>query len=388
MVGMQIINCALIPAAAQNAINLDATYSSVDGDRQISYFVLDHLWIEHAPTDTGDGIVTTFPAGSNGIFDGTISNSLIVGSPGINLANAGDSIHITRNLVAGAGPGLTANLVAGAVGPEVLTNVFTSCAGGIVITNGTSPRLLYNQLEPLPGCAAETNGANIDIIGAARPVYGALIKGNSISTGNTLSTYAIRVDNAISTISDSNMLYANTAGLTESLFTSNASQTILGTNVYAGSFIPTLLQSSEADLVTSAMIAPNSVPPTCQLYQLTGAQMTAAATSQNIALFTHPSAKTKVTGVSLKTNTAFSGSGLSSLVMTVGDDCCGTTLYTSTNYNLLTAVANANFQDTAVFHGSGVPASHVIAAVTANQNLNASTITGEVDVDVCWVVVP
>jgi hypothetical protein len=113
----------------------------------------------------------------------------------------------------------------------------------------------------------------------------------------------------------------------------------------------------------------------------------AAATTQSVTLFALP-ARGKITGITTKTSTAWNGTGFTTLTSTVGDSVGGATTYMSSAYDLTAAASNTNFLDAAVFKSSTFAGSNVQAALTANQNLNANTITGTADFIVCWCTIP
>jgi hypothetical protein len=114
-----------------------------------------------------------------------------------------------------------------------------------------------------------------------------------------------------------------------------------------------------------------------------GAAISGAAT-QSVVLFALPS-NGIVTGADIKTTTAWSGTGFTLLTTTLGDSVGGATLYDSVPYDLAATVTNTNFFDSSLFKHGSYAGSNVVAALTANQNLNANTITGAVDFRVCWV---
>ena len=113
-----------------------------------------------------------------------------------------------------------------------------------------------------------------------------------------------------------------------------------------------------------------------------------AAVTASVVLFALP-AKGRVLGVSEKTSTAWSGTGFTSFAETIGDSVGGTTHYNSNSYDLDAAVSNTNFQNSgALFKSGSYAGSNVLAVITANQNLNANTITGVTVIEACWVVLP
>lgn len=126
---------------------------------------------------------------------------------------------------------------------------------------------------------------------------------------------------------------------------------------------------------------------------------TATTTGTSPVLFALP-AKGQIHSIQAKTTTAWSGTGFTSMTLSIGDSAGSTTSYTSTTYNMFAATGNTNFQVAMpgfTASGHNVPlllssityaGSNVLAAITGNQNLNANTITGVTDIDICWVTLP
>lgn len=137
-----------------------------------------------------------------------------------------------------------------------------------------------------------------------------------------------------------------------------------------------------------AAVIPSYVPQ-CILYTVTGASLTAAATTQNIILFAL-SSRAKIVGITMKSTIAFSATGLASMTVDIGDSVGGNTFYTAVAYNLFAAVSNTNFSDGPgpIYKSATFAGSNVLAHFTANQNMNANPITGSVGIDVCTVTLP
>lgn len=109
----------------------------------------------------------------------------------------------------------------------------------------------------------------------------------------------------------------------------------------------------------------------------------AAATTQSVTLFALPS-NGIVIGVDVHGTTGWSGTGFTALSATVGDSVGGTTFYESTSFDLTTS-GNTAFVNSVLFKHATYAGSNVVLALTANQNLNANTITGVTDVRACYV---
>lgn len=111
-----------------------------------------------------------------------------------------------------------------------------------------------------------------------------------------------------------------------------------------------------------------------------------AATTQSVPFFwVQP--RSKVASITVKTTTAWSGTGFTSIKATLGGGTGGTTFYTSLPYEFVTAASDTNFLDSGPLFKSGSSSvgENLTLNLTANQNLNANTITGAADVTVCMV---
>lgn len=145
-----------------------------------------------------------------------------------------------------------------------------------------------------------------------------------------------------------------------------------------------------------------SSTPSCTLYTLSndGSSWTVAvngapaasgppmapAATQDIPLFALPPRGT-ITGVRVKTTTAWAGAGFSSFNLSIGDSAGGPAFYAAA-YDLAAAQSETNFNGAALFKSATDAGSQVIAHITTDAALNASPITGAVEVDVCWVKLP
>jgi len=113
----------------------------------------------------------------------------------------------------------------------------------------------------------------------------------------------------------------------------------------------------------------------------------APLTTQDIPLFALPP-KGTVMGVREKVATVWSGAGFVTLNLSVGYSVGGPSFYTAPSYDLRGVPGAANFRSTQVFKSATDAGSSVTAHITANQNLSAATITGSVEIEVCWVALP
>ncbi len=131
---------------------------------------------------------------------------------------------------------------------------------------------------------------------------------------------------------------------------------------------------------TNWTTAVNSAPPTTGL-------AIASADTQDVPLFGLPPRGT-ITGIREKTTAAWTGTGFTSLNLSVGDSAGGPAFYTPPSYNLTAAATNTNFRNTPLFLSATDAGSNVTAHITANAALNSAAITGAVAIDVCWVTLP
>ncbi len=114
----------------------------------------------------------------------------------------------------------------------------------------------------------------------------------------------------------------------------------------------------------------------------------AAALTQSLPLFTMTPLMV-ITGFTIKTATAFAGTA--TLTSTFGDSAGTATSYSSTTFNLQTAVSNTQFQDTS--GGGIVLPKHITEAgsntfnlaLTATTNNISAISAGSVNARVCWV---
>jgi hypothetical protein len=113
----------------------------------------------------------------------------------------------------------------------------------------------------------------------------------------------------------------------------------------------------------------------------------APSTTQDIPLFALPP-KGTVMGIREKITTVWSGAGFVTLNLSVGDSVGGPSFYTAPSYDLRGVPGPTNFRYTQLFKSATDAGSNVTAHLTANQNLSAATLTGAVEVEVCWVALP
>jgi hypothetical protein len=124
----------------------------------------------------------------------------------------------------------------------------------------------------------------------------------------------------------------------------------------------------------------------CNKYTVGEAALTAAALTQSISLFTLPD-RAKVTGVTIKHSTAFSGPSITAVNVSLGQASGSATAYTAT-HDIFQTVSNTAMLDDGG-HYSASFASHGINANFTSVGANLSAMTaGSVDIWVCTVQLP
>ena len=130
--------------------------------------------------------------------------------------------------------------------------------------------------------------------------------------------------------------------------------------------------------------------PVVHKFNIDYTALIAAATDQSVTLVALP-AKSKIIGITIKSATAFAGSGFSAISMTIGDGTTHTA-YVSSSYDLIAAVSNTNFSDTGLYKSTSMASGNIVARLTANQNFGNATITdltaGSVDVWITTIQLP
>ena len=128
--------------------------------------------------------------------------------------------------------------------------------------------------------------------------------------------------------------------------------------------------------------------PSCTTYSVaySNAAFSAAASSVPVTLAALP-ARGKILGVNIKHSTAFAGTGVTSVVVSVGD---GNTPYNqyASQFDIFQAVSATAFQDSSQFKTTTMAASNIVAWFTANVNFGTVLTAGAVDISICTVVLP
>jgi len=160
-------------------------------------------------------------------------------------------------------------------------------------------------------------------------------------------------------------------------------------NITAGQGIAATEASGRTTVAIDTAVVPTFEPggavPACKKYTVNESALTAAAGTEDEVLFNLP-ARGKLVGINVKTSTAFAGAGITAVTVSIGDSS-SPTFYTS-NYDVLAAVSDTNFQDTQMFKSSTMAARDVLMRFNCTgANCNAMT-AGGVDARICWVVLP
>ena len=118
-------------------------------------------------------------------------------------------------------------------------------------------------------------------------------------------------------------------------------------------------------------------------FTISYADLTAAATTQTIALKTIP-AGSILLGLRVKPSTAFRGTAWSALTVSVGSAVGGATYFASA-LDCYQAVADTALQESASFKAGTIAAQAINAYFTSTGgNLSVGT-AGSVDIDVLWL---
>ncbi len=122
--------------------------------------------------------------------------------------------------------------------------------------------------------------------------------------------------------------------------------------------------------------------PEIRQFTITFADLTTAATTQAITLFTLPKGGI-IIGVKIKHSVLFSGGGLGSMTVAVGDTATSTANAYATAFDVFQAVADTTMQLTNEFKATTNAADAVKATFTCNLNVNVAT-AGVVDITVFY----
>lgn len=127
--------------------------------------------------------------------------------------------------------------------------------------------------------------------------------------------------------------------------------------------------------------------PRCRSYSVSHADLTAAATTEDVTLFELP-ARGVITGLTIKHSEAFSGGSLSAMDVSVGDVSDALAYSGASPFDVFQAVSNTAFLDSAVFKSTTFAARDLFVRFTSTgSNVDAAT-AGNVDVTACFTVRP
>jgi hypothetical protein len=248
--GSVLSNFTIIPVSgtpARHGIHLDGTSGVVNS------VVIDHVYV-------GQLGASAIGADGSGSSQGTpvlttIQNCILNG--GITLSNAGDTVRVLNNQIAGAGYAIDAEFQAGAASLIVKGNNITSLGGLHIGASGVATQIVGNEFEASTGFTG-SNSSVVDIDGTAgNPISDVIIRDNSISVISPIVANGVRINYAARTIIEGNRLFRGATGSKDILTTANASNTLIGTNDWA-SFGAMSLRIADAS--ASTVLATRHIP--------------------------------------------------------------------------------------------------------------------------------
>jgi hypothetical protein len=377
--------------------------------------------IKSGDTATGHVVYTTFPPYS-GYFNDShiITRNFFNGSAAFAILDMGTGSFTNRTIhdnTAGGGPKAWFYATGGGISALITNNWTESCYYGVgVIYNATAGNIPatgtsrggfaipHSYIQGVPGQPEHYTLENNQWANITGVVY---------AEANDSAFWSIR----------SERINNPTAGVTFWIYSLSSGDVFDFSDdnlvSYIGALYPALSRTINPSVVAfkrvttpqyalNGMYPTGRVNPSCQNYTISitsggnwfvnGADQgysTTALTYQYIYFLDSTPANSVFTGVSMKTTTAFSGSGFTSLAATLGDGvglgppAADTTWYVSSPYDLDATVAVTNHAEYAIFKApQDISEGHMFLAITANQNMNASPLTGTVIVNVCWAVMP
>jgi hypothetical protein len=302
--------------------------------------------------------------------------------------------------------GTTASCVS-AGGTGTVTSValtspnFFTVSGSPVTGSGTLAFAYATGLTANQVLATDASGA-----AGLRALTGAMLPNPSSSTLGGIQSFAAVAHNFITSISTSGVPAAAQPSFADISGTAASTQlpaptasAIGGVKAYTAvsnqfltsidtSGTPASAQPSFANLsgtVTAAQMPTNSQVWTKYTVPFTSAQ---TASTTNAVTVVSLTAKQLVCGVVEKHTTAFAGTSISGLTVTVGDSNGTSTTYSPVAFNLLQTVSNTAFVANNVLGMASFAGGTVQANFTSSgANLSALT-AGSLDIDVCITTLP
>jgi hypothetical protein len=214
----------------------------------------------YIPTKLGGNAI--FADGS-GLAQGTPAVSTFVSNVlagGIVMTNAGDAVRILRNQMIGAGPAIDVSFQTGASSLIVDSNNIGSDGGIHIGTTSITTQITRNEIES-QATFTGSNGALLDIDGTTGShVQDIMIQNNSFQVVNAITADAIRVNFADRALIVGNRFGRGAGASHDITVTANASQTSIGTNIWAsGGPIASMINNSGTN-TTLAGEAPGFTP--------------------------------------------------------------------------------------------------------------------------------
>jgi Right handed beta helix region len=156
----------------------------------------------------------------DGFFVSQIERNFLVG--GISLQNAGDSISIIDNTIAGAGLGIDLSTVPGAMMTVIERNNLTSAGGQVRISSGDQLRIEKNNIEQVSTYTGSSN-AMVELAGSSGAhLVNTIVRGNTINPLGRVANL-IKIDYAEDAVIEDNNLQKGTG--TGIVITANALDT-------------------------------------------------------------------------------------------------------------------------------------------------------------------
>lgn len=392
----------------RHGIVIDCGINNHIDHNRFESFVVSHVGIiKSLDTSTGHVVYTNFPPLSGYFNDNpNITNNNFEGSAAFTILEMGGGsfTQITiRNNNAGGGPKVWFFASANGISATIEDNwteqstYFVGVLGAGVAGNIPGTTIPHSYLQTAPGAPEHYMLRNNEFANGLVFFYSELIDGSYTTIENN------RYNNvtAGTSVWVAGASSANFVDFRDNNLVIYQAQTWLATDRAIN--IPSVVP-------IKSTIYPNTIKingrmnPTCALYTVSvsgstwsvnGLSYTATLplAFQYIYFLDSMPPNSIVTGISLKTTTAFSGSGFTSIVATIGDGLgVGTppaneTWYTYAPYNVMTAVSNVNHQEYQLFKApQSIAVGQMFMNFRANQNFSAASLTGAVNINVCWAV--